>query len=46
VEQEPVNSAADISQRIDQLKKGGKKSVLLTLSDGEGELRFVALSMP
>ena len=46
VEQEPVNSAADISKRIGQLKKGGKKSVLLTLSDGEGELRFVALSMP
>jgi serine protease Do len=45
VDQEPVNSAADISKRIDEAKKGGKKSVLLLLSDGEGELRFIALSM-
>ncbi|MGH7225886.1 MAG: Do family serine endopeptidase, partial [Gemmataceae bacterium] len=45
VAQEPVNSAADVSKRIDELKKDGKKSVLLLLSNGEGELRFVALSM-
>jgi serine protease Do len=45
VAQEAVSSAADISKRIDQLKKDGKKSVLLLVSNGEGELRFVALSV-
>ncbi|MGH6777622.1 MAG: Do family serine endopeptidase [Bradyrhizobium sp.] len=45
VTQEPVNSAADVARRIDELKKGGKKSVLLLVADAEGELRFVALGM-
>ena len=40
-----VGSAADIKKRVDQLKKDGKKSVLLLVSNGEGELRFVALSL-
>jgi len=45
VAQEAVSSAADIKMRVDQLKKDGKKSVLLLVANGEGELRFVALSV-
>jgi serine protease Do len=45
VAQEAVSSGADVQKRIDQLKKDGKKSVLLLVSNGEGELRFVALSV-
>ncbi|MBS0531560.1 MAG: Do family serine endopeptidase [Proteobacteria bacterium] len=45
VAQEAVGSAADIRSRVDQLKKDGKKSVLLLVSNGAGELRFVALSV-
>jgi serine protease Do len=45
VAQEAVSSAADIKKRVDQLKKDGKKSVLLLVANGEGELRFVALSV-
>ena len=43
--QEAVTNAADIKKRVDQLKKDGKKSVLLLVSNPEGELRFVALSV-
>ncbi|WP_409192366.1 Do family serine endopeptidase [Bradyrhizobium sp. RDM4] len=45
VAQEAVSSGADIQNRVDQLKKDGKKSVLLLVSNGDGELRFVALSV-
>jgi serine protease Do len=45
VAQESVASAADIKKRIDQLKKDGKKSALLLVSNADGELRFVALSV-
>jgi serine protease Do len=45
VAQEAVASAADVKKRVDQLKKDGKKSVLLLVSNGEGELRFVAVSL-
>ena len=45
VAQESVASAADIKKRVDQLKKDGKKSVLLLVSNAEGELRFVALGV-
>ncbi|QIG93698.1 MULTISPECIES: Do family serine endopeptidase [unclassified Bradyrhizobium] len=45
VAQEAVSSAADIKKRLDQLKKDGKKSVLLLVSNGDGELRFVALGV-
>jgi serine protease Do len=45
VAQEAVGSAADIKKRVDQLKKDGKKSVLLLVANGEGELRFVALGV-
>ena len=45
VAQEAVGSAADVKKRVDQLKKDGKKSVLLLVSNADGELRFVALSV-
>jgi serine protease Do len=45
VAQEAVSSGADVKKRIDQVKKDGKKSVLLLVSNGEGELRFVALAV-
>ncbi|CCD98211.1 Do family serine endopeptidase [Bradyrhizobium sp. STM 3809] len=45
VAQEAVSSGADIKKRVDQLKKDGKKSVLLLVSNADGELRFVALSL-
>ena len=45
VAQEPVSNAADVKKRVDQLKKDGKKSVLLLVSNAAGELRFVALSV-
>jgi hypothetical protein len=43
VANEAVSSAADIKKRVDQLKKDGKKSILLLVADGDGRLRFVAL---
>jgi serine protease Do len=45
VAQEAVNNAADVKKRVDQLKKDGKKSILLLVANSEGELRFVALSV-
>jgi serine protease Do len=45
VAQEAVSSAADIKKRVEQLKKDGKKSVLLLVANADGELRFVALSV-
>jgi serine protease Do len=46
VAQEAVSNVADVKKRVDQLKKDGKKSVLLLVSNADGELRFVALSVP
>jgi serine protease Do len=45
VAQESVSSPADVKKRVDQLKKDGKKSILLLVSNAEGELRFVALGV-
>ena len=45
VAQEAVANAADVKKRVDQLKKDGKKSILLLVSTAEGELRFVALTV-
>lgn len=45
VAQEAVSNPADVRKRIEQLKKDGKKSVLLLVSNGEGEVRFVALNV-
>ena len=45
VAQEAVSNTLDVKKRIDQLKKDGKKSVLLLVANADGELRFVALSV-
>jgi serine protease Do len=45
VAQEAVSSAADVKKRVDAVKKDGRKSVLLMVANGDGELRFVALSV-
>lgn len=45
VGQEVVSTPADVNKRIDAVKKDGKKSVLLLLSNGQGEVRFVALPL-
>lgn len=43
VAQEAVKSPADVVSRIEALKKDGRRSALLLLSNAEGELRFVAI---
>ncbi|HEV2511051.1 Do family serine endopeptidase [Bosea sp. (in: a-proteobacteria)] len=45
VGQEPVNSPEDVTKRLDALKKEGKKSALLLVSNAQGEVRFVAVTM-
>jgi serine protease Do len=40
-----VSTAADVKKRIDQIKKDGRKSVLLTVANSDGEVRFVALGL-
>src|ERR1700694_3740391 len=45
VAQEAVSNSADVRKRVDQLKRDGKKSVLLLVANADGELRFVALSV-
>ncbi len=44
VAQEEVKSAGQITAKIDEAKKAGRKSVLL-LVDRQGDLRFVALKL-
>ena len=41
VAQEPVSTPEDVTKQIEALKKQGRKSALLLLSNGQGELRFV-----
>ena len=43
VAQETVASLDDITKSVDKVKKAGRKSVLLRLEDGKGDLRFVAV---
>ncbi|MFD0987709.1 Do family serine endopeptidase [Methyloligella solikamskensis] len=45
VTQETVNSPQEVLSRVDAVKKSGRKSVLLLISDGHGELSFVALPL-
>ncbi len=46
INQEPVKEPADIAAKIVALKKEGKKSALLLIANAQGEMRFVALSLP
>jgi serine protease Do len=45
VTQETVTNPQEVLSRIDAVKKSGRKSVLLLISDGKGELSFVALPL-
>jgi serine protease Do len=45
VGQEAVASPADVTRRVDALKKDGKRSALLLVSNTQGEVRFVAVSI-
>jgi serine protease Do len=45
VQQQPVSTAAELQQRIDQLKKDGKKAVVLLILTPGGDPSFVALSL-
>ncbi len=45
VGQEAVNTPADVTRRIETLKKEGKKTALLLVSTAQGEVRFIALAM-
>jgi serine protease Do len=43
VTQEKVRQPQDVKTRLSAVRKSGRRSVLLLLSDGKGELRFVAV---
>ena len=45
VNQQAVEKPADVSKTIDALKKQGKKSALLLVTNASGEVRFVALAL-
>jgi serine protease Do len=45
VAQEPVANPGDVTRRIEALKKDGRKSALLLVSNAQGEVRFVAVSV-
>ncbi|WP_395666377.1 Do family serine endopeptidase [Methylocella sp.] len=46
INQAPVKEPTDVARRLDDLKREGKKSALLLVANGQGEMRFVALPMP
>ena len=45
VQQQPVSTAAELQQRIDKLRKDGKKAVVLLVVTPDGDPSFVALSL-
>ena len=45
VQQEPVENAADLQQKLEKLKKDGKKSVVLLVISPDGDPSFVALAL-
>lgn len=45
VGQQAVETPDDVTKRLDELKKSGGKQALLLLSNGTGELRFVAVTI-
>jgi serine protease Do len=45
VGQEAVASPADVTRRLETLKKEGRKSALLLVANAQGEVRFVAVSI-
>jgi serine protease Do len=45
VGQEPVNNPAEVSRRVDQLKRDGRRAALLQVQNAAGEVRFVAVTI-
>ncbi len=45
LQQQPVTTAADLRDRIEKLKKDGKKTVVLLVATADGDTQFVALSL-
>jgi serine protease Do len=45
VQQQPVTNAAELQQRIEKLKKDGKKAAVLLVVTPDGDPSFVALSL-
>jgi serine protease Do len=45
VQQNPVNSTAELQSRLDRLKKDGKKTVVLLVLTPDGDPSFVALAL-
>jgi serine protease Do len=45
VGQEAVNTVSEVADRLDKLKKEGRKSALLLVANAQGELRFVAVTI-
>ncbi|VTZ27855.1 putative periplasmic serine endoprotease DegP-like (fragment) [Methylocella tundrae] len=43
INQEPVKEPVDVAKKLAALKNDGKKSALLLVANGQGEMRFVAL---
>jgi serine protease Do len=46
INQEPVKEPADIAKKLHALKSSGKKSALLLVANGQGEVRLVRLGLP
>ena len=45
IQQQPVNSANELRDRIEKLKKEGKKNAVLLVSNPNGDTTFVALNI-
>jgi serine protease Do len=45
VNQQSVQKPGDVSDAIDGLRKQGKKTALLLVGNGAGDVRFVALAL-
>jgi len=45
VQQQPVANATELQKRVDQLKKDGKKAVVLLVVSPDGDPSFVAISL-
>jgi serine protease Do len=45
VQQQTVTNAADLQKRVDQLKKDGKKAVVLLVVSPDGDPSFVAIAL-
>jgi serine protease Do len=45
VGQEPVASPADVTRRVDQLRRDGRRAALLQVQNAQGDVRFVAVNI-